>query len=255
MIIFKGPVVSELTFNSCLVEWQPAKLNSINSSVENIESSNADLLEYCLQLQSVKKESDYKEIYKGDSCSFRLKNLEPGIEYNVRVCAVRVFNSDSNSNRLCSSFTSHTSFITLKVSSRLNQHKKMLETSSDVAKSASVSSFSRFSRLLLPSFYLNLNTSKSSKQQTVLTFSQNNNQKMQANIGKKTLVQKSTNRKTSDPAILNNASLLQENISSRQITDQQWAFLFIIILVIIAFLIAYAVNSFLASYYDLTSEL
>lgn len=254
MIIFKGPVVSELTFNSCLVEWQPAKLNSINSSVENIESSNADLLEYCLQLQSVKKESDYKEIYKGDSCSFRLKNLEPGIEYNVRVCAVRVFNSDSNSNRLCSSFTSHTSFITLKVSNRLSQHKKML-TGSDVAKSASVSSFSRFSRLLLPSFYLNLNTSKSSKQQTVLTFSQNNNQKMQTNIGKKSLVQKSTNRKTSDPAILNNASLLQENISSRQITDQQWAFLFIIILVIIAFLIAYAVNSFLASYYDLTSEL
>lgn len=234
-------------------------------SDENADNLSAnDSIEYCLQLQSAKRDSDYREIYKGESCSFRIKNLEPGTEYNVRVCAIRIINSESGQTRLCSSFTPHTTLVTPKQNTnksnniKKNQSDSNLSTSSDVEKAGSMTKLSKFSRFLWPSFYLNLNTSKQSNtklNQLTGQFSSQSNMKTSTSSikNRNSNSNKFSNRRTSDPNLTNIEH--DETISDRSITDQQWAFLFIIILVIIAFLTAYAANSFFASYYDLSTEL
>ncbi len=254
--------MSELTSNTCLIEWQPAKLSSASLSEEN-----SDLLEYCVQLQSMKKDSDYKEVYKGELCSYRLKNLESNTDYNVRVCAIRVCSSESN--RICSPFTSHTSFTTLKISSNKtnNQNNRKSVTdlqpasSLDLTAKESTTNFSKISRFILPSFYLNLNTSKYSNAKTNgLSFStQPNQSKMQSNLintisnsKKSASTAKNVSRKLSEPNLTSNS---HDTISNRNITDQQWAFLIIIIVLIIAVFIACVANFFFNSYYDLSSEL
>ena len=39
-----------------------------------------------------KKESDYTEIYRGELSSYRVTNLESGLDYRARVCAIRMTN-------------------------------------------------------------------------------------------------------------------------------------------------------------------
>jgi hypothetical protein len=279
-LILKGPTISELTSYSCLVEWLPAKFPD-QQQQQSSTNECLDSLEYCLQLQSVKKDADYKEIYKGESCSYRIKNLEPNMDYNVRICAIRVCHQDSN--RICSPFSSHTNFTTIKINqNKINNPKKSQSDISLISSSDNkeTSNLTKLSRFILPSFYLNLNTSKTSNVKTnQVAFTSQNSQKMQTNLNnnnninnKKSNTANATNtvspsitttnntatnttyRKMSDSNISNNSMSLHEKITNRQITDQQWAFLFIIILVIIAFLIAYVANSFFTSYYDLSSS-
>lgn len=93
------------------MELSPSRSSA--SDAEDLNKNSPDYLEYCLQVQSLKKDAEYRDIYKGQSTSFTLSDLESGTDYNIRLCAVRVQNS-SASKRLCSSFTPHVTFTTLK---------------------------------------------------------------------------------------------------------------------------------------------
>jgi hypothetical protein len=93
-----------------------------NNSANPNGLTKPDSLEYCLQLQSVKKDQDYREIYRGEQCSFRVKDLDANCEYNVRVCAVRLcYSTTANDtttqvvHRICSPFSPHAAFTTVRL--------------------------------------------------------------------------------------------------------------------------------------------
>ena len=122
-VIAKSPVVVDVGTSACRVEWNAAKIvttadsSDVGSSED--EGEREGQLEYCLQLQQAKKDSDYRDVYKGSETSFHCKDLEPGSDYNIRVCAIRLHNS-SSSKRICSAFTPHTQFTTLKLNTKSN---------------------------------------------------------------------------------------------------------------------------------------
>jgi len=74
----KAPNISEITSNSCVFHWQTHK------------PFGNDTIEYVLQLQTYKKETEYTEIYRGEATSYRITNLESGVDYRARVCALRL---------------------------------------------------------------------------------------------------------------------------------------------------------------------
>lgn len=67
-----------------------------------------DTISYILQLQIYRKETDYTEIYHGELTSYRVTNLESGVEYRARVCAIR---TTSEGLTLNSPFSSPTQFV------------------------------------------------------------------------------------------------------------------------------------------------
>lgn len=73
----KAPTITEITSTSCVFNWQAHK------------SLGKDPISYILQLQIYRKENDYTEIYNGELTSYRAMNLESGVEYRARVCAIR----------------------------------------------------------------------------------------------------------------------------------------------------------------------
>ena len=186
----KGPTVSDLTWSSCLVEWPAAKMSSTkqssetsndqtdfvssdstllneetNEQLQQIQSTKTnDSLEYILQVQSTRRDSDYKEVYKGTYCSYRLKDLEANTEYYIRVCAVRI-SPDSSVQRICSPFTSPTVFTTPKPS--LNKPNPQIKTNlvdSFSTSTSNVSSNTFWSRLFSPnSLSSQINTNKTLK--------------------------------------------------------------------------------------------
>lgn len=126
-VITKSPVVLDVDTNSCHVTWEPAKITSVkpsSSEDENENDDDDDELEYCLQLQGAKKDTEYRDVYKGPETWFNIMHgLEPGAEYNVRVCAIRL-QSSTASKRLCSAFTQHTQFTTQKSSPKATRSKQ-----------------------------------------------------------------------------------------------------------------------------------
>lgn len=77
---FLAPNITEITSTSCVFNWQPHK------------SLGKDSISYILQLQIYRKETDYTELYNGELTSYRATNLESGVEYRARVCAIRTTN-------------------------------------------------------------------------------------------------------------------------------------------------------------------
>lgn len=73
----KAPNISEITSTSCVLNWQAHK------------PLGKDPISYILQLQIYRKENDYTEIYNGELTSYRATNLQSGVEYRARVCALR----------------------------------------------------------------------------------------------------------------------------------------------------------------------
>ncbi len=67
-----------------------------------------DTISYILQLQIYRKETDYTEIYNGELTSYRAVNLESGVEYRARVCAIRTTNEGLALN---SPFSPSTQFV------------------------------------------------------------------------------------------------------------------------------------------------
>ena len=67
-----------------------------------------DPISYILQLQVYRKENEYTEIYHGELTSYRATNLEAGVDYRARVCAIR---STSEGLSLNSPFSPATHFV------------------------------------------------------------------------------------------------------------------------------------------------
>lgn len=241
-IISKAPSVSEINQNSCLIEWQSARLSSE-------EDSKQDSLEYCLQLQLVKKDSDYKEIYRGDSCSYRLKDLEPNTEYNVRVFAVRLcFNNDQSIQRICSPSSPHNSFLTHKTIKSNIPNKNSQSDLAGLGSSSVTSNFTKqssfLSKFMWPSFYFNINKSKFNEKITA----QNNI--AHSTVSRNAVQSSKKSNMSNRPSLTSQANLLDLNMSidskslNRRKSDQYWAFTLIFVLVLIAFIIAYLVSSY-----------
>ncbi len=91
-----APNINEITSTSCLFHWQAHK------------PLGKDPISYILQLQIYRKENDYTEIYHGNLTSYRATNLEAGVDYRARVCAIR---STSEGLALNSPFSSPTHFV------------------------------------------------------------------------------------------------------------------------------------------------
>ncbi|XP_029458721.1 LOW QUALITY PROTEIN: fibronectin type-III domain-containing protein 3A [Rhinatrema bivittatum] len=72
----KAPRIDRVNDHTCEITW------------ETLQSMKGDPVNYCLQLL-VGKESEFRQIYKGPSCSFRYSGLQLNCEYRFRVCAIR----------------------------------------------------------------------------------------------------------------------------------------------------------------------
>ncbi len=96
MFFLLAPNINEITSTSCVFNWQAHK------------PLGKDPISYILQLQIYRKETDYTEIYHGELTSYRATNLEAGVDYRARVCAIRV---TSEGLALNSPFSSATHFV------------------------------------------------------------------------------------------------------------------------------------------------
>lgn len=94
--VFSAPTITEITSTSCVFNWQAHK------------PLGKDPISYILQLQVYRKENDYTELYNGELTSYRATNLESGVEYRARVCAIRTTNEGLALN---SPFSPSTHFI------------------------------------------------------------------------------------------------------------------------------------------------
>ncbi|CAL1527876.1 unnamed protein product [Lymnaea stagnalis] len=75
----KAPKVHSLTVSGCVLEWQ------------GVKPLGGDAVAYVLQLLSLNgRETEYKQIYKGPNTQFQLDCLQPNMEYQARVAAVRL---------------------------------------------------------------------------------------------------------------------------------------------------------------------
>lgn len=191
----KCPTISDVSVNSCLVEWNRAKIASgcDNNSIECEQAISDESIEYVLQIQAVKT-GEFREIYRGECTSFRLYDLEPNCEYNVRVAAVRV----CASHRIQSQFSGCTLFNT-------KSDKKVQSKSGVVARESTSSILKRFFACL---FVVN---------------------------GSKTGA--------------NKLSLVKSMLLQRQLSDQEWAAIILVIFAIGAVLFAFIAHYIYISYY------
>ncbi len=95
-LLLVAPNINEITSTSCVLNWPAHK------------PLGTDPISYILQLQIYRKENDFTEIYHGESTSYRATNLEAGVDYRARVCAIR---STSEGLALNSPFSSATHFV------------------------------------------------------------------------------------------------------------------------------------------------
>ncbi|XP_007517989.1 fibronectin type III domain-containing protein 3B isoform X2 [Erinaceus europaeus] len=72
----KAPRVTQLEGNSCEVLW------------ETVPPMKGDPVNYILQVL-VGRESEYKQVYKGEEATFQISGLQSNIDYRFRVCACR----------------------------------------------------------------------------------------------------------------------------------------------------------------------
>jgi hypothetical protein len=228
-----------------MIEWLAAKL-SASSETTNDQS---DTLEYCLQLQNVKKDIDYKDIYRGEDLSFHLNDLEANTEYYIRLCAIRVTHSTEATSsqqqvkRICSAFTSHVMFTT-KSYSKTN----LLRTKQEEEKINHIIKPTFLSRFILPSFYQNFNSSVDN-----MSLKYNNDvlasTSQQKSVKKQNILINTGRRKSSVQNESNSLHLSSSaNNSNQRVSDQQWALIFILAIVFFAFLIAFIANSIYSSY-------
>ncbi|KAK6632457.1 hypothetical protein RUM44_007499 [Polyplax serrata] len=86
----KNLKVSDITQRSCSLDWQPCRLHS------------NDPVRYQVQISRVRNQ-DYKQVYRGSECKISLNDLEPGADYSVRVCPVRVSSNSELPGPFCTS--------------------------------------------------------------------------------------------------------------------------------------------------------
>ncbi|XP_053566114.1 fibronectin type III domain-containing protein 3B [Bombina bombina] len=91
----KAPRVTQLEGNTCEIMW------------EAVLPMKGDPIIYILQVQ-VGRESDYKQVYKGEETSFQIAGLQTNMEYRFRVCACR--RCLDTSQELCGPFSPSVSY-------------------------------------------------------------------------------------------------------------------------------------------------
>ncbi|XP_075058235.1 fibronectin type III domain-containing protein 3B [Mixophyes fleayi] len=92
----KAPRVTQLEGNTCEIAW------------ETVLPMRGDPIGYILQVQ-VGRESEYKQVYKGEDLSFQISGLQPNMDYRFRVCVCR--RCVDTSQELCGSYSPSASFI------------------------------------------------------------------------------------------------------------------------------------------------
>lgn len=266
-IINKAPHVLELAANACLIEWTPAKFyssNTLSTSQELLETN----LEYILQVQKSpsEKSSEYKEVYRGDACSFKLKDLSANTEYNARVCSVRVL---SDLQRIYSPVSPHTSFTTPKnhhhhhKNLSPNNHVKSIESNNGSNASSSnqgsdgenahgnnMGESGFLSRFMWPSFYTKLNPDSTATTTTSKkSMSSANVSKANQNLFKRHSINRGDHSASDNSTASQSASSASSSNNNRRgVSDKQWALLLIFVLVIIAFFTAFTFNTVYTSF-------
>ncbi|XP_064639547.1 fibronectin type-III domain-containing protein 3A-like isoform X2 [Lineus longissimus] len=96
----RPPKISDITTESCVIEWSPCR------------PMGHDSILYIVQMQN-SRESEYKQIYKGSETSFSQNQLQAKTEYLVRVCAIRQCCDDTGD--LIGAFSPGVSFITQSI--------------------------------------------------------------------------------------------------------------------------------------------
>ncbi|PAA61868.1 hypothetical protein BOX15_Mlig031414g1 [Macrostomum lignano] len=95
----KPPRLSELTQDSCRVDWA------------GLRPMGRDSIVYVLQLLAVnERDSDYRQVYRGSDQSCKLTCLNPNTEYQVRVAAAR--RCSETGDELIGAFSQGVVFIT-----------------------------------------------------------------------------------------------------------------------------------------------
>uniref|UniRef100_A0A8D2Q5K8 Fibronectin type III domain-containing protein 3B n=1 Tax=Varanus komodoensis TaxID=61221 RepID=A0A8D2Q5K8_VARKO len=74
--VIKAPRVRQLEGNTCEIAW------------ETVPPMKGDPVSYILQVL-VGRESEYKQVYKGDETAFQISGLQTNTDYRFRVCACR----------------------------------------------------------------------------------------------------------------------------------------------------------------------
>ena len=216
-IITKAPLVSEITPNGCLVKWNLSKL----------DKERSDFLEYCLQIQ--KKDGDFKDAYRGSDCFYRFKDLEANSEYCLRVCAA-IRKDETTLQRICAPFSPNGIFTTLKSSKTKEKNYNLESNQSEPSHQAQW-----LDKILFPAFFSKLNAPSNN----------NINNSIKKNLPGNTKASKKSSLSKPISNELDTDSI--STVQSRN--DHCWAFLLIIFLVILAFLIAYSVSF----YFDVTT--
>ncbi|XP_024419327.2 fibronectin type III domain-containing protein 3B isoform X2 [Desmodus rotundus] len=91
----KAPRVTQLEGNSCEILW------------ETVPPMKGDPVHYVLQVL-VGRESEYKQVYKGEEATFHISGLQTNTDYRFRVCACR--RCLDTSQELCGAFSPSAAF-------------------------------------------------------------------------------------------------------------------------------------------------
>lgn len=92
----KAPRVTQLEGNSCEILW------------ETVPPMKGDPIHYVLQVL-VGRESEYKQVYKGEEATFHISGLQTNTDYRFRVCACR--RCVDTSQELCGAFSPSAAFV------------------------------------------------------------------------------------------------------------------------------------------------
>ncbi|XP_023609651.1 fibronectin type III domain-containing protein 3B isoform X5 [Myotis lucifugus] len=92
----KAPRVTQLEGNSCEISW------------ETVPPMKGDPVNYVLQVL-VGRESEYKQVYKGEEATFQISGLQTNTDYRFRVCACR--RCLDTSQELCGAFSPSAAFV------------------------------------------------------------------------------------------------------------------------------------------------
>ncbi|KAG9494077.1 hypothetical protein GDO78_001751 [Eleutherodactylus coqui] len=92
----KAPRVTQLEGNTCEIAW------------ETVSPMRGDPIGYILQVQ-IGRESEYKQVYKGEDTSFHISGVQTNMDYRFRVCVCR--RCIDTSQELCGSYSPSTSFL------------------------------------------------------------------------------------------------------------------------------------------------
>ncbi|MEE6472228.1 hypothetical protein FKM82_009542 [Ascaphus truei] len=110
----KAPRIDRINEHSCEVTW------------ESLQPMKRDPVIYVLQIM-VGKDSDFKQVYKGSSASFRYSALQLNCEYRFRVCAIRQCQDAAGPQDLIGPYSATVLFISHRSEPQTSTNKDTVE--------------------------------------------------------------------------------------------------------------------------------